>query len=642
VGTPCQPPSSWAPRSVFSWVSLGDFFIAASMYNPRPSAREAAISADLHDKTSDFSSSPTARSNPESYADSVASHRSERERRSNSSSFNLDYMKVENPEDPERTPDIPEDLEHALLVLNRARTPTWDDRSLPKRQGLRCCSGVGFACCLLVVFALALFAGLALAPQVRDSDLGTAMQDQFQRIMASPVPAPPSSRIPDAGHNEAAISQDDGTATYAASAAAATAPRGGDAAASAASQEPSEARQEPSNAPLDQEFCNSSQPIPKAVLRTWDVPTAWMRACERKNSKDKCPEERNWCWVGFNTMCHWNLKAHKPWSTFQEWAAKDGYTLDPITHPFHPLLDPEVCDRPENGAIRDWTFEEQTQAREWFKNNVAVYVLSLRTVGDHRWKMISKRLKDLKIWATRIPGVDMREDGALEKAQQNGFVPQEYNFTKAQEKAYTWKQEMGSMLGTVGCASAHFKAHAKLLADGAPLAIVMEDDSWPTDDFVPRLWSLVRDELPCDWEVTALLSRCGYGRCISPRLMRVMPDANEPAWRCRQGSNWGMHAVLYHTARLPRVQTMWKQTVWNEDRPHCMDVDVALASISDQVSFYAVPAVQDPGFVRETNHRSARWDINQAAKSTSTTTTTALFVPTVKPGEPWPGAWNFG
>merc|ERR1719195_2208506 len=106
-----------------------------------------------------------------------------------------------------------------------------------------------------------------------------------------------------------------------------------------------------------------------------------------------------------------------------------------------------------------------------------------------------------------------------------------------------------------------------------------------------------------------------------------------------------MHAVIYRTAALPNVQELWKKVVFNEERPHCMDVDVALASISDRVAFYAVPAVQDPGFVSETNHRSARWEINQAAQSTQTATTTSMYVPavpSVKPGEPWPGAWNFG
>lgn len=324
-------------------------------------------------------------------------------------------------------------------------------------------------------------------------------------------------------------------------------------------------------------------------------------------------------------------------------AADDGIAPDPSSEPFHPIDRPELCDNPANGAVRTWTAAELREAREWFKNNVAVYVLNLPGQGDARWAMIKGRLDELSIWATRVPGVDMREAGALEHAKMAGFVPSDYNFSKAQDVAYSWKHNMGSILGTVGCASAHFKAQTKAIADGSSLAIIMEDDSWPSDDFVPRLWSLVRSELPCDWEVTALLSRCGYGQCVSPQLMRVMPDANEPEWRCRQGSNWGMHAVLYRTALLPALQEKWKPVVFDESRPHCMDVDVALASISDKVGFYAVPAVQDPGFVKETNHRSARWDINQAAAVTTTgTTTSPFYVPSMRPGEPWPGAWNYG
>merc|ERR1719270_1158316 len=77
--------------------------------------------------------------------------------------------------------------------------------------------------------------------------------------------------------------------------------------------------------------------------------------------------------------------------------------------------------------------------------------------------------------------------------------------------------------------------------------------------------------------------------------------------------------MLYRTASLAHVQKHWKNTVFNESRPRCLDVDVALASISDRVGFYAVPSVQDPGFLRETDHRSARWDINMAGTTTTTT-----------------------
>merc|ERR1740123_1124310 len=239
----------------------------------------------------------------------------------------------------------------------------------------------------------------------------------------------------------------------------------------------------------------------------------------------------------------------------------------------------------------------------------------------------------------------MRIPGSFWTARHAGWVPKGFDFERAQRVAFEPRQGMGSILGTLGCASAHFKVQTKAIIDNHPLAVVLEDDSWPEDDFIPRLWHLVMTELPCDWEAVALTSRCPYGRCVSEHLLRVQPDGNEPSWRCHQGVNWGMHGVLYRIETLPALQDKWKAAVFNEHTPHCMDVDVALASISDEVGFYAVPAVQDPGFVSESNHRSARWEINQAAKSTSTATTTSMYMPKappVKPGEPWPGAWNFG
>mmetsp|Transcript_75001 Transcript_75001/g.212129 ORF Transcript_75001/g.212129 Transcript_75001/m.212129 type:complete len:335 (-) Transcript_75001:100-1104(-) len=292
------------------------------------------------------------------------------------------------------------------------------------------------------------------------------------------------------------------------------------------------------------------------------------------------------------------------------------------------MADPEVCDRPEHGQSRNWTEAERDTAWRWFRRTVKLYVLNLPTDVE-RWKMISARLLELHIKAIRVLGVDMRVDGALKDAKSEGWVPPTFNFTLAQAIAYDKKQQMGSILGTVGCASAHFKAQAQVIADGSPLAVVLEDDSWPEWDFVERLWSLVTEELPCDWEVTALMSRCPYGRCFSKHLVRVQPDANEPEWGCRHGVNWGMHGILYRTAALERVQQHWKQTVFNESRPHCMDVDVALASISHRVKYYAVPSVQDPGFLRETNHPSARWNINVAGGTTVTTST-----PHVAPGMP--------
>jgi len=513
-------------------------------------------------------------------------------------------------EDSELTPDNPEDLEHTPFTCStQRRQPNLENKtqSWGRKWMWPClCSGVTGTLGLVIVLISTIFLrhrnaeGTREVPQ--DADHRVWDVHAWHRSSAKDRPAKRTA----AGRGGAVAYSVDGKFTVSA------------------------------------DICNLTAPVPRVTLRAWGIGDTWRRACERKNSHDLYPLERNWCWVGIKSMCHWNLKAHLPWTTLQRMAADKGMAPPVRDAPFHPIEHPHLCDAPERGRSRAWTAAEHAAARSWFKNNVAVYVLSLPT-SDQRWQMIKGRLDALQIWATRVPGVDMRAKGTLETAKQAGFVPREFNFTHAQANAYKWKHAMGSMLGTMGCATAHFKVQTKIIADGSPLAVVMEDDSWPSDDFIPRLWSLVKEELPCDWEAVALLSRCGHGKCISPRLMRVEPDTNEPAWRCHQGVNWGMHAVLYRTETLADLQLKWKRVVFDEERPRCMDVDVALASISDTVGFYAVPAVQDPGFLRETDHRSARWDINQDARTTSTrTTTTFVFIPTLKPGEPWPGAWNYG
>jgi len=141
--------------------------------------------------------------------------------------------------------------------------------------------------------------------------------------------------------------------------------------------------------------------------------------------------------------------------------------------------------------------------------------------------------------------------------------------------------------------------------------VVFEDDASPEADFVPRLWSLVTQELPCDWQAVSLSSRCPYGECLSPRLTRVRPDVNEPEWRCRHGVNYGFQGMLYRTDQIRELQRKWQPVVFDEKRPHCLDVDVALAAISDQVRFYAVPNVQVPGFLTMvTDGGSSRISIN--------------------------------
>lgn len=287
-----------------------------------------------------------------------------------------------------------------------------------------------------------------------------------------------------------------------------------------------------------------------------------------------------------------------------------GAVPPPQVAPFYPLLHPEVCDKRELGAVQNWTDDEEACAQVWFQANVVVYVLNIDSQAD-RWQRISGHLDDLQIEATRIQGVDLRNAGAFRAAQKEGIIDSDFDFARASKVSKEPDQHMNGILGTVGCAAAHFRAQTKAMKGPKPLAIVLEDDASLSKDFVMKLYTIAHRELPCDWEVVALKSRCPYGICVSEHLTRVQPDGTEPASRCRHGVNYGFYGVLYRVSALASVKSKMEAIVWDEDRPHCLDVDVALASISDDVGFYAVPAVQDPGLLVEMDEGSARWDIDK-------------------------------
>jgi len=70
------------------------------------------------------------------------------------------------------------------------------------------------------------------------------------------------------------------------------------------------------------------------------------------------------------------------------------------------------------------------------------------------------------------------------------------------------------------------------------------------------------------------------------------------------------YGMLYRMDEIETVQEVMKEHVFNEKTPHCLDVDVALAAISDKVRYYAVPSSHDPGFLRELPEGSTRVQIN--------------------------------
>lgn len=328
-------------------------------------------------------------------------------------------------------------------------------------------------------------------------------------------------------------------------------------------------------------------------------------------------DQRNWCWVGLKEYgCHNHLYDPMTWPEMTMSAVMNGAVV-PTT--FSPLLGGSVCDRQELGGNVDWSWEEKRHARDWFRQTVQVYVLSLPQSFQRR-ATASSCFAKLGIDFTFVDGVDMRLPWALQSAKNEGLIPQSYDLNLARRIHDDPAQHMadgGSILGTLGCAAGHFRAQKRGLIEQKnhrkPLSLVLEDDVCGNEDFVEKLWRLVTQELPCDWQAVSLYSRCPFGRCISPHLTRVQPDTNEPAWRCHHGVNYGMQGTLYKLDQVEALQQVWQPVVFDEKRPHCADVDVALASISDQVSYYAVPASQSPSFLRELPEGSDRFDINKAA-----------------------------
>mmetsp|Transcript_33019 Transcript_33019/g.83846 ORF Transcript_33019/g.83846 Transcript_33019/m.83846 type:complete len:819 (-) Transcript_33019:8-2464(-) len=325
-------------------------------------------------------------------------------------------------------------------------------------------------------------------------------------------------------------------------------------------------------------------------------------------------ESRNWCWVGLKEYgCHVHLWEHYSWTEMHLLSVANGGTV-PLPA-FNALQDSALCDHRSLGASPEIGPGDREEALAWFKGNVSVYVLNLRASTERR-ATFTKNFGDLGIPFEIVWGVDLRIRGAWNDALKQGLIPASFDLGLAQQLANLKDNGMGPVLGTIGCAAGHLRAQlvAATRKSAKPISLIFEDDVAPEEDFVVRVWKLIREEVPCDWQAVSLRSGCPYGICVSPRLTRVLPDTNEPAWRCRHGVNYGFQGMLYRTSELLRLRRALRPVVFNARRPHCLDVDVALAAISDRLRYYAVPAVQAPGFLKETNQGSTRWSINMDTK----------------------------
>ncbi|CAE8701700.1 unnamed protein product, partial [Polarella glacialis] len=227
-------------------------------------------------------------------------------------------------------------------------------------------------------------------------------------------------------------------------------------------------------------LCSLSAPLTAKDWgpRAWSVDKGWRMVCWARNRlkfgwQPRWPaEDRNWCWEAVKERCHQSLRAPETWDTYREEVTRMGKAPSAVDAPFSGLLEPEVCEVHKGPPAR-FTLPQARAAEKWFKKHVKVYVLNL-PANTERWRMISSRLGALGLTFQRVWGVDMREPTMLETAKTEGWVLPTYNIKKAQEVAYSPQFHKGSILGTVGCAAAHFKVQHQAMADGSPLALVLE------------------------------------------------------------------------------------------------------------------------------------------------------------------------
>lgn len=383
-------------------------------------------------------------------------------------------------------------------------------------------------------------------------------------------------------------------------------------------------------------MCNDSMPVPNHVTaRAFTLKPEVLEWCQSDDAKPggawNAPG-RNWCWLNMKARACYNQEEGDGlpnWWWAQEAAAKAGVAPKPEEALFEGLENPTLCDMPQNGAsLTDVPAAELAVAVTWVAANVAMYVLNLPG-STVRWNKMRTRLRSLGFEPERIDGVNLGQIGGIPGAQAAGLIPKDWDYTKAMhgvrtmlstsddDAQYIVDDMMG--IGTVGCAAAHLNAQrvgAQLSKQaGKQLFIIMEDDVEVESDFAPRLHRILRDEAPCDWDAISLTSRCSYGICVAPHLSRVQPDGNEPETRCHNGVNFGMYGTLYRASQIRHIQNQLLPVMWNSSHPGCLPIDVAMAAVSDRMSYYAVPHTQRPGLMHEATASwaaSDRRNINRA------------------------------
>lgn len=353
-------------------------------------------------------------------------------------------------------------------------------------------------------------------------------------------------------------------------------------------------------------FCGAAAAVPpmSTAEQSIGISGYWKDLCEEVAppvaARNENSTGRSACWERMKQESCFGEGGSLSWRRGQENLARRSLMPFPEIMPIRPLRRADLCEHASLGQAAPADNGEAEQAKAWLDANVAVYVLALRNSNaDPNGGRANDSLTTQSIGFELVPGVNLSLEGSYRKATREGLVPPGFSPSRAQSAARSQYQGMSGIAGSMSYTASHLQAMARAASAGdeRPLALIVEDDVVLADDFAVKLQRLLATEAPCDWVAISLQSACVYGECVAPHLTRVRPDGHDPEDRCHHGTSFGFYAVLYRKATLPPLRRRLARRVWDEDRPHCLDVDVALASIADEVAYYAVPRVQVPGFV---------------------------------------------
>ena len=147
---------------------------------------------------------------------------------------------------------------------------------------------------------------------------------------------------------------------------------------------------------------------------------------------------------------------------------------------------------------------------------VPVYVINLER-NEPRRTFILEHLRSHGIVPTIYPAVDGRRLDLVTVGRDGT-----YSEALAVEK---FSRPLSP--AEIGCAMSHLGVYREIVASGAEMAVVLEDDAMLAPDFAAGLDALL-GELPPDWDLVQLVYSCREYEPVSPRAVRFTMQRSMP------------------------------------------------------------------------------------------------------------------